>query len=604
MCAQQIKHTGHARRMVAGLVFVWLTVGLSAQDIPQHISYTQIYDFIDELAAEHIIEINSAIRPYSRNLIARKLQEAYLQRDQLTRRQQADLNFYLNDYALECDTMPQALVQWTDREKFSLGLLQPAFHYRDRLFKCRITPLLGMHVYANRKGAILKRWWGATFQADIASHLSVWGDLRDQSYNGTALLNDSYYATNSAKINGARLSQPQYLNLLPGCEYKEASYGGDFSDSRGGIKAYTSWGSIGLVKDNIVWGDAYHCSNILSGRAPSFPMLTLHLKPVRWLELNYFHAWLISNVLDSTRQYTANAGTEYERTYYRPANKFMAANMLTFTPIKHLNLSVGNSIIYAENNVQAVYFIPIAFYKSLDHLLTKGLAVENQNSQLFLSMSTRNVKYLNVYASVYVDEIKFARFKSSNPESNPLSWQAGFSLTNFPVSNLSLKGEYTRTNILNYKHFISTLSYTSNDYTLGHYMGDNAQELYLELQYKPIRSLSLKLWWSNAVKGNDYEDVRTTINGQSTVTQIISQPVLGEKVWQNNTVAFDAVYEVFNNCYAVLNVAWNNAEAFEPESEAIVGENRLTAQGYLDKFTPVFYQGQNLTLTVGFSFGF
>lgn len=605
MRTKQINKTGTCWRQLAlTLAALSLALCLQAQDIPQHISYTQIYDFIDELAAEHIIEINSAVKPYSRNLIAQKLQEAQLQREHLTRRQQADLDFFLNDYALECDTIPDAIVQWTNRTNFSLGLLQPAFHYKDRLFKCRITPLLGMHVYANRKGAILKRWWGASFQADIASHVSVWGDLRDQSYNGTALLRDSYYETNNAKIQGARLSQPQYLNMLPGCEYKEASYGGDFSDSRGGIKAYTSWGSIGLVKDNIVWGDAYHCSNILSGRAPSFPMVTLQLKPVKWFELNYFHAWLISNVLDSTRQYTANAGTEYEKIYYRPANKFMAANMLTFRPIPYLNLSVGNSIIYAENNVQAAYFIPIAFYKSLDHLLTKGLAVENQNSQVFFSLSTRNVKYLNLYASVYVDEIKFARFKKSNPENNPISWQAGFSLTNFPMKNLSLRGEYTRTNILNYKHFINTLNYASNDYNLGHYMGDNAQEIYLELQYKPIRSLNLKLWWCHATKGNDYEDVRTRIDGQSTVSQIISQPVLGEKVWQNNTVAFDAVYEVFNNCYAVLNVAWNNAQAFEPASEPIVGENRLTAQGYLDKFTPVFYQGRNLTITAGFSFGF
>lgn len=580
------------------------TCVLSAQDVPQHISYTQIYDFIDELAAEHIIELNSAVKPYSRNTIAEKLQQARLHEDKLNKRQRADLYFFLNDYALECDTLPKSYVHWSNKRTFDLGLVQPAFHYGDKNFKCRIVPLLGMHVYANKKGAITKRWWGADLQMDIVDHISVWGSLRDNSFNGTSFLSDDYYASSGLKIQGARLSKPQYLNMLPGCQYKEASYGGDYSDSRGGIKAYAWWGSIGLVKDNIAWGDAYHCSNIISGRAPSFPMVTLNLKPVKWFELNYFHAWLVSNVLDSTHQYIANAGTDYAKTYYRPANKFMAANMFTFRPVRYLNISLGNSIIYAENNVQAAYFIPIAFYKSLDHLLTKGLSIENQNSQAFFSISTRNVKYLNVYASVYVDEIKFARFKKSNPESNPISYQAGFSLTNFPVKNLSLKGEYTRSGILNYKHFISTLTYASNSYALGHYLGDNAQEIYLELQYKPIRSLTLKGSYCNAIKGNYYDDVRTRVNGVSSVLTIISQPVLGEKTWKNVTCSFNAVYEVFNNCYAVFDVSYNNAQGFEPTSEAIVGETRLTAQGYLDKFTPVFYQGKNLTVTAGLSFGF
>lgn len=74
------------------------------------------------------------------------------------------------------------------------------------------------------------------------------------------------------------MSRPGYLNDFPGYEYKESSGGGDYSDSRGGIKYAWNWGSVGLVKDNVVWGDNYHGSNILSGRAPSFPMLTLHLK--------------------------------------------------------------------------------------------------------------------------------------------------------------------------------------------------------------------------------------------------------------------------------------------------------------------------------------
>ena len=571
---------------------------VSAQRVNQHITYTQLYDFIDELATDGYIVLNSVVRPYTRDFIAQKLQEATQHQEHMSKRQQRDLAFYLNDYAIERDTLPKAYVHWTDKKHFDLGLVQPAFHYTNTLFKCRIVPLLGMDIIANQKGAVVKRWYGADLQMDIANHLSVYASLRDNSFNGKWCLSDKYFPTDNSKIYGARLAGPDLLNNLPGCEYKEATYGGDYSDMRGGIVAYCNWGSIGLVKDNIVWGDSYTCSNILSGRAPSFPMITLNLKPVKWFELNYIHAWLVSNVIDSTNYYIENAGTEQQRTHYRPHNKFLAANMLTFTPIANLNLSVGNAIVYAENNVQAAYFIPIAFYKSIDHFMTKGLRVENQNSQLFVNLSSRNIPHLHLFASFYVDEIKFARFKPSNPQTNPISYKAGFNLTNWPVKNLSLVGEYTRNQIICYKHSIEPLSWKSNGYTLGHYLGDNSQEIFVSLRYRPIRGLYLDLSYTNAIKGNDYEYLRTNI------IDIISQKALNEIIWKEDRVVLNAVYEIFNNCYARINLVYNNTRTSEPTSEAIPGENRMTAQQTMDKFTPAFYQGRNITVICGLNFGF
>lgn len=586
------------KRILSMMIGVLSITSLSAQHINQHISYTQIYDFIDELAGDGYIQVNSAVRPYTRDFIAQKLEEALIQEDKMSKRQRQDLIFYLNDYAVERDTLPKAYVHWTDKKHFDLGLVQPAFQYQNTLFKCRILPILGMDIIANQKGGIAKRWYGADLQMDIANHVSVYANLRDNSFNGKWMLRDKYFPTDNSKMYGARIAMSDYLNNLPGCEYKEASYGGDYSDMRGGIVAYCKWGSIGLVKDNIVWGDSYKSSNIFSGRAPSFPMITLNLKPVKWFELNYIHAWLVSNVLDTTNYYIENEGTAQEKLHYRPHNKFLAANMLTFTPIQKLNLSVGNAIVYAENNVQPAYFIPIAFYKSIDHFMTKGLRVENQNSQLFINLSSRNIPHLHLFASFYVDEIKFSRFKPSNPQTNPISYKAGFNLTNWPVRNLSLIGEYTRNQIICYKHSIETLSWKSNGYVLGHYLGDNSQEIYVSLHYKPIRGLYFDLSYTNAIKGNDYDYLRTDI------LNIISQKALKDIIWREDRVELNAVYEVFNNCYARVNLTYNDTRSSEPKTEPIVGENHMTAQQALNKFTPLFYQGQNFTITCGLNFSF
>jgi hypothetical protein len=80
------------------------------------------------------------------------------------------------------------------------------------------------------------------------------------------------------------------------------------------------------------------------------------------------------------------------------------------------------------------------------------------------------------------------------------------------VKNLTAVAEYTYTNIITYKHSFNTLTYASNSYNLGHYLGDNSAEMYLALLYKPIRGLDLKLSFTDARKGNDFEYVRRAGN--------------------------------------------------------------------------------------------
>ncbi len=628
-------------KKIVVLFFCLLSIVVMAEEkkpaalggIPEYMGYTQVYDFVEELAQMRIIRLNSVVRPYDRNQIASWLMEAMQADSLLSVRQRKELAFYLNDFALECEAMYDGIVQWSNvgsivnsdfwgdafslksttnslrstdsilptssslLPKFSLSLLSPAFHYSDKWFECKLNPILGMDLTMNSHGTIMHRWYGAEFRADIVNHLAVWGSYRDHSFDGSLLDEEYFKSIGSSKRYGAQLSRPQYLNTEMGVQYKEAAYGGDYSEIRAGIKAYTWWGSLGLVKDNLQWGDSYRSANIISGHSPSFPMIELKLQPCKWFRLDYIHGWLVSNVIDSTNYFIEEQYTDStERIHYRPKNKFIAANMLTFTPVKGLDLSIGNSIVYSENNVQAAYFIPIAFYKSLDHLLTKGLAIENQNSQMFFNISTRNLKYTHFYASVFIDEIKFARFKSSNPQNNPIGWKIGGMLSNWPLRDLMLNVEYTRTNIINYKHSIDVLTWASNGYNLGHYLGDNSDELYLALTYKPIRSLSLKLHYVLANKYNDYNYVRKE------VSNIIAQKPFNEKVWRNDEVKLHAVYEVVNNAYAFVDLGWNNARGFTPTSDAIKGEVRLDALGYLKRYTPAFYWNQNFTVKMGFSF--
>ena len=631
---------------------------------PEYVGYTQVYDFVEELADMGIISVNSVVKPYDRNQIAAWLMEAAEVDSLLSVRQRKELRFYLNDFALECEGMYDGLVQWSNAGKvvnrelwksfyqitdnsqqitdnrlqitdssqqitdnrlqstgvgqqigtsggggnnfqlstlnfqlYSLSLFQPAFHYADKNFECKINPILGMDLTMNGHGMVMHRWYGAEIRADIVDHVAVWGSIRDHSYSGEHLDEAYFKSVGQSKRQGALLSQPGFLNNLPAGGYHGASYGADDAEIRAGIKAYTWWGSIGLVKDNLQWGDSYYSSNIISNRALSFPMIELKLKPVSWFRLDYIHGFLASMVADSTKYYLEyNPETDSDKKIYRQANKYLAANMLTFTPVKGLDLSVGSAVIYGTSNMFAAFSLPISFFNSTDFQLASGGKFENENSQIFLNVSTRNLKHTHFYASVFVDEFNVGRLKKSNPEHNLISWKVGGRVSNWPVRDLSLTAEFTRTNILTYKQSYPTHTWASNGYNLGHYLGDNAQEVYVALAYKPVRGLSLTLSYVGATKYNDYDYVRKY------VFDIISQKPFDEKVWRSDEVKLHAVYEVVNNAYAFVDVGWSNARGFDVDNDNTGAEVRLDAEGYLKRYTPAFYWGQNVTVKMGFSF--
>ena len=597
-----------------------------AQNIPVPLTQVKLYDFLDELLTDGIITHQTAVRPYSRKQVADMLLEAQEGDTLLNKRQQKELAFYLNEFALERDTMVSNYVQYTDHSTYNLSLADPQFSYRtkDSMFKLRFRPILGGNITGSKKGAIFQRWYGADLQMDIAKHLSIWGSLRDNSWSGD-WLSKTYYPDDNARMRGARihygasLAQPA-LTPLAGVQYKEANYGGDFSDSKGGINLYAWWGSIGIQRENIQWGDAYHSSNILSGRAPAVPMITLQLTPCKWFQFDYFHAWLVSNVVDSTYYYTENTTKEDAQLLnYRPMNKFMAANMFTITPLASLpnrrianllSLSFGNSIVYAEQNIQAAYLIPIAFYKSLDHLLTKGVATQNQNSQAFASISIRPVQHLHLYGSFYLDEFALKRLKPSNKENNPISYLVGFNWSGWPLKGLSLKAEFMRSYIACYTHSIDVLTWTSNSYNMGHYMGDNAQSIYAELAYRPIRGMLLRMSYTNDTKYNSYAYLRNYRDGghvirDGGISETLAQKPFDKAIFRNDVLRLDGIYEVHPNMFMTLALEYNHARAFDNmNQDAIASEDIGNAQYYLDKYMPLYQQGKNLTLSAGFSFGF
>ena len=265
----------------------------------------------------------------------------------------------------------------------------------------------------------------------------------------------------------------------------------------------------------------------------------------------------------------------------------MAANMFTFIPWKYLHISLGNSIVYSDIGVQAAYLVPFLFYKSVDHTLNSTNNHAGQNSQMFLDISSRNIKHLHLYFSFFVDEFSMSRVTNSQ-EHNFLSYKGGARLSNWPLKNFILTAEFTYTLPMTYQHRISTTTFESNSYNLGHYMRDNSMDLFFLLTYKPIRGLRIDLSYSLARHGNNY------IYGE--YEPVDQAPILQDITWQRSVIGLKGKYEFINNAYVFLGVFLGEVKGNDVDG--------LTAEDYLRLFSPEMYWGNTSTINLGFNIGF
>ncbi|MEA1885962.1 MAG: hypothetical protein U9N72_01975 [Bacteroidota bacterium] len=525
------------RSLIIASFLLSFTAILTAQYVPHDVTNTGIYTFIDELAGEKIIELNSVVKPYSRMTISKMLQEANEQRDKLTLRQQKELDFYLKDFGKE-------FMEGKDWDR-----RRDLFYYNDGKFAVTVNPVLGGEAFFNSNGR-------ATHWRNGAGGWSYYGKW-------------SFFASLCDNHEKPLLGRPDYLTKREGGHIK---LGTDWSEMQGGVAYGWKSGYVGLVKDRIQWGNNYNGANIFGGHTPTFFQFRLHLEPTHWFQFNYFHGILTSMVIDSTRSYwvTNPYGTTYRDVYHR---KYIAANMFSFKPLNGLWLSAGNSIIYTDYGFHPVYLIPVFFYKSIDHMYNSG--IDNMNSHMFVDISSRQIKHLHLYGTIFIDELSIPRIFESD-EFNYISYKGGFRLSNFPLNNLALTTEFTLTYPWTFRHPGPTITFETNDYSMGHYLKDNAREWFIALDYKPLRAANIRLFFTDAIRGPD----ALAIAGPR-----LGFPLIETVEWQSTSFGLKISYQFINDLYFHASII------------------RSDISGNPDWSADYFYGRQN-TFNFGISFGY
>ncbi len=484
------------RRTFFALLLISLFIPQITAQVVYEPLHRDVYNFLRRLSQKGILEFNDLVRPLPRTYIAEKLIEADSFSSQLTELEKEELKFFVEDFYHE-----KWLLSKDSENKNHIDFVNydPAqrwrfFSYGSDAFKINAGIILGGEIGSLDKSKRTHFWNGAYAHGYISNVLGFSFDFRDNTEKGNTIDKLKKFSP----VTGVN-EKSDRLNV----DYPADKI--EYSEAKGVLATSWDWGSAAVGKEFLEWGYADNGLIVFSQKAPSLPFIRLDINPVDWLNFNYFHAWLSSDVIDSSLIYYSDEGDR--RFQFR--EKYIASHSLTVKPTKGLDISIGESIIYADK-LEILYLIPITFFRIADHYLSRQYNAAGGNAQLFASVSSRgHLKNTHLYGTLFIDEITLSGLFDSYKQRNQIGFTLGSSVTDLPIDNLTLKLEYSKIYPYVYEHYIPTTTYESASYFLGHWMGGNADQVYASLKYRFIRGLEAIAWLRYIRQGE-----RGTTDGQ------------------------------------------------------------------------------------------
>lgn len=474
------------------ILILFLFITLKAQVIYEPIS-SDVYIYLDRLSHKGIIEYNELIKPLPRTYIYEKLVEAKIKANKLTSLEKDELNFHLKDYlfekSLSSTNFSSDQLEQSGKNKFynfDLKERVRVLTYSDSLFKINFNPILKYKTGSFDDESYFKVTYGAGFYGYIGSNIG----FQFRFYN------DREEPFIRGKLWNKFTPQQGRDFSLSDAERVE------YSEVNAALNFNWEWGRITLGQDKINWGYAQNGQIVLSAKAPAFPFVRLDIYPTDWLHFNYMHAWLNSDVKDSNSFYKTNRirnNNYIDRFNWR--TKYLAQHTITLTPFKGLDISIGESVVYADQ-LEISYLIPIMFFDQADEHISRDDNYAGNNTQFFFAISSKNhVPNTHLWGSFFADELTPDGIFDPKTQYYKFGFTLGTTVVDLPINNLIGRLEFTKIYPGTYQHFIPTLTYTSSENFIGHWIGDNGDLFYASLEYRILRGLKIAAWGQFIRKG-------------------------------------------------------------------------------------------------------
>lgn len=345
------------------------------------------------------------------------------------------------------------------------------FTYKDSNLALIGNPILGLSIENLFNHSQQTTTWGFNLAGRHSSGLSF-----SFIFNDNIVYKSDYY------------NKIDFLNKQGRILTVNNSKRSEFSETMGYLKYENNFITIGMVKDNITFGEGKNSKLILSNRAPSFPALFYQIKFTDWFSTQLIHGWLISGIKDSSKSYSTST---YERVVEH--EKYFALHSFQFDLFDRLTLRLGETIIYSDRGPYLGYMLPFVLFRSIDHMFTYGSDDSGNNGSLFFDGNFKFSNNLKFYGSLFIDELSLSNLLKGNTERNQFGFLTGLAGENFLDEKLSWNFEYTRILPWVYSNWIPAQTYTNNRFPMGHYIGQNSDQIYVDLSYKFIPELEITL---------------------------------------------------------------------------------------------------------------
>ena len=505
---------------------------------------SEVQPFLYRMAQKGFIVYNDLIKPINRVQVLNALNILNQKKLTLSIVEKRELEFYLQEY-----TRP-------NKEQISLFKKDQNRRWRAGAivandFEFYIDPLLGINNFSGTNKNIKQ----------LSNGFELWGTAGKNRNLGYQIYYRDYTETGTVN-NNFREESATPGNILIGAKTDNKI---NYTDIRANINYSFKKGNISFGKDNLIWGYGENSNIVLSNKAPSYPYIRLDYKPLKWLNFNYTHAWLNSNIADSSLSYFTNSGRIDNDFRLVFVQKYLATHSIEVEAMKGLNIAIGESIVYSDK-MDPGFLIPINLFKFYDNNRSNYLIEAGSNGQYFLSISSRNqIKNTHLYSTLFIDEIKVSSIFNKTESRNQIGFNLGGSITDLFMPYFILGAEYTRVTPFVYSNLVPAQNYTNYNYSLGDWMGNNFDRAIIFAKYTPISKLKLVGRYQKIRKGGS-----GTIYDQYNVQP---QPTfLFDYVKTSSDIFLQARYEIINNVYIVGSL---NHKSTKLENKKIIKDNTL-----------------------------
>ena len=472
------------------------------------------YDFMERLEVKGVVRnMRDGSRPWSRAEMAQAVAEAARNREGLTRVERAQLAKLRELFAEPSDSEDDGILKralkggplWTWREKQGRITV-------DYLGRWKGT------VHRGERDRIYQQTSGLRIRGDFG-RLGFYAEARDTQESGT------------------RAYDTLEDIFEEGIGYAKVKRGvANYDETVAYLVWELPWFEVMFGKDRLRWGPGWRGNVILSDYGPSFDMIKLKARYKRFT-FTSVTGFLRTDLSDSSLSY--DGGRKMT-----PRKKRLAAHRLEISVSEKVDVGLSEMVVYGDRSWEPDYVNPIMFYWSAEHHLG-----DQDNALMAVDMEVRPIRNLKLYGVWLLDDLMKSRL-GTDWFGNKFAFSGGVLwLDPFGLVDTDARLEYVRIDPWVYTHTYRINSYQHYGWALGHWLGPNADDVFVRIGHQFTRNLSASVFFEQELQGQNEpdRDVGGEVDEGHQVGDSEDKRFLDGILEKHTSFGFEAVYEPLRN---------------------------------------------------------